>query len=68
MEPMITAAQLAALMGLPGNTVRWQCREPTGLLYGIAVKVGRDWMIPEASAAEFIRTYKPYGTLSKGDN
>jgi hypothetical protein len=68
MDSFISAAQLASLMGLPGNTIRWHCREANGLLYGVATKAGRDWVIPESAAAEFIRVYERWGTLKGKKN
>ena len=59
----VTAVELARICEIDPQVVRYHCR--TGVLSAVAVKVGRDWMIPTADAERFARGYTPYGSLSK---
>lgn len=49
-----TVTQLAALLGLSPTTVRWHCREETGVLHNYVrtVDMGPQsmWLIPEHAA------------------
>lgn len=57
----VTVRELADIMGMPVETVRYHARR--GLLAGAAEKVGRDWLIDAEAAEAFARTYDPYMTL-----
>jgi excisionase family DNA binding protein len=55
----LTVGQVADVAEVPPRTVRDHIRR--GRLR--AEKVGRDWLVDEASAGEWVKTYRPYDTL-----
>jgi hypothetical protein len=57
----VTVVELAEIMRVDPAVVRYHAR--AGALRDVAEKIGRDWMIPAAPAAQFAATYEPYGTL-----
>lgn len=55
----LTVAQVADVAEVSPRTVRTHLA--SGRLKG--VKVGRDWVITDEDAGEWMRTYAPYDTL-----
>ena len=66
----VTPDELADVMQAAGKSIsasviRYHCRDPRGVLYRIAVRVGRSWQIPPDAADAFAQTWEPYGTLRR---
>lgn len=66
----MTPDELAERMSAEGKhitpgAVRYHCRDPRGLLYGVARRVGRSWDIPKEAADQFADRWRPYGSLKR---
>jgi len=66
----VTPEELAEVMRDRGKriascTIRYHCRDPRGMLYRTASRVGRSWYIPARVADEFARTWEPYESMRR---
>jgi hypothetical protein len=66
----VTPDELADVMTSAGKTIspsviRYHCRDPRGMLYGVAVRVGRSWQIPAHAADAFAALWSPYIGLKR---
>jgi hypothetical protein len=64
----VTPDELADVMTSAGKpitsaVIRYHCRDPRGMLYGVARRVGRSWQIPEKAADMFAVEWQLYGSL-----
>lgn len=70
---VVTVEELADVMTSAGRPVtaaalRYHCRDPRGLLYGIAYRPSghnSPWLIPALAADKFAAQYERYGSLRK---
>jgi excisionase family DNA binding protein len=58
----LTPAEVADLAGVSPDTITRLCR--IGRIEG-AEQLGRVWVIPVASAEQFLKGYQPYDTLRR---
>ena len=66
----VTPDELADVMTSAGKPIssaliRYHCRDPRGMLYGRAERVGRSWRIPAEAADAFAALWTPYGSLRR---
>lgn len=66
----VTPTELADVMAARGKKIsadgiRYHCRDPRGVLYGVAVAVGGAWFIPATAADAFAAEWEPYGSLRR---
>lgn len=66
----VTPDELADVMQAAGKditsgVIRYHCRDRRGMLYGVAVLVGRSWHIPAKAADAFAAQWERYGSLRR---
>lgn len=66
----VTPDELADVMTSAGkpitaHVIRYHCRDTRGMLYGLAVRVGRSWQIPAHAADAFADLWNPYESLRR---
>lgn len=64
-RPSVGIAELAAAAGVTPAALRYHCRDPRGMLHGVAFREGRSWRIPMAAADDFRRDYRRWASLHK---
>jgi AcrR family transcriptional regulator len=64
-RPSVGIAELAAAAGIAPAALRYHCRDPRGMLHGVAFREGRTWRIPVAAADEFRIKYVRFASLHK---